>query len=548
MTKIRAGLFGSKIMSKIIKNVLFIFLLFSSFTLWAEDFDVNEINGIELRLGKKYSQSIIGNSINVFFTRELDDNLKLKRSLLKLISVSNSVVGNVVSNSQYGQPVEFVFAHKNADELTAKDVQVRILNKRLVRVLLTDELNVYKAPRLRKKIINILLLAKFGYLQKKRYLMYVPDWILTGLEKNQRLYYEEKVHRDKRGFIKKVKVFRNYPAMSALVHCNGVLKISEIIDYPVTNEDYAAIYEAYSEACCLLLEYLTKATSLKNEKFIKKIVYLSIRNKKPLNSAFVYRLLVKEVKLENKKGSVVVHSNSKNFFSPLKIAGLEKKEKIAKLEKLPFDEQKKYIDEWFFDKLKKQFLTYYQPYSYQEIDKVISNLCNVDVETFNAKTPITSDIILKKSTIKLEKLLYNLDKINNITIVLDNLIAEVLMLKFKTSFIYQKTIDGLLKKLQYLRIDENYKDFGAEKFSLLVTMFKKDIAKISMRARKLDEMLSSIEDERVAPWYLYYYEFYSQDFFNAVDSESKKVKKLLDEAEKELKGNDLKVKKKSLKN
>ena len=543
MNKIGVGLFNSKKKLNVIS--IFCLILFCSVNLFADKFDVKDINGIELRLGKKFSQYYINNSVLVFFAKNVDDSVKLQGALLKLISVSNSVVKSATGISQYKQPVEIVFAHKEDNEKNAADVQIRILDKHVIRVLISDDIQALKDPVIRKKILDVFLLAKFGYLKNKKYLNYVPDWISTALEKSQRFYYDEKIHRDKDGLVKKPKIFRTFPAMSALVHSRGRLEISQIVDFPVPNEKFKAIYEAYSEACFQLLETLTKPAHMKNRQLIKKIVYHSLKGKQPISSNYIYQELISEVKKSNRKASVVSRARQVNYFSPLKINQLIKQEEIANLDKLSFEKQKKYIDEWFFNQLKKQFLSYYEPYRYYEMKDAIKDLCNVEVEVFNSKTPITSDIILEKSTIKLEKLLYNLDKINNITIVLDDLITEVLKLKFKSSFIYQESFDKFLKKLQLLQEEKNYEQFGADKFRNLVMTFKKDVAKISIKAKKLDDMLSNVEDNKIPPWYLYYFEFYSQDFFDAVNRESAATKKLLDEVEKEFNLNDVKSKKKT---
>ena len=524
-----------------LQTIMIYLLLFSgvfSIHTFGRNVDLQHINGVDLYRGKKFMQSSVSSKILLFYTLDIKKTINLK----KMITIYNSVLNKVVKNSQYKQIVEVVFVHSDDEKSKMAPFQLDIVNKGVVRIILTDDFTQLEKTEVRKNIFATLLLAKYGLLKKEWNIFEVPEWLLTGLEKQQRFYYKYKVNTESKSLI--IRLFKNYPAMNSLVHSSGTLTISEIVDYPVPNEKYRAIYEAYSEACSLLLEIIKKNTTSKDGSIIRKILFSSLKRKKQNQSEVIYKELAKLVEKNIKKREKRV-LNKRDAAGQVIINQDEDTKKMLQLTQLSLKEKKIYVDKWFMKILRKRFINSFQPYRYYEMDNVLDNFFMVDVEIFNDKNPVTSDIIVKKSTIKLEKLLYNLDKVNNITIVLNDLIAKIIKIKFKSSYFYQESFDKLLNFLQNLKEDEHYKEFDADKFAALISGSRKDIDKISAKAKKLDNLLSDIENEKVPPWYLYYFEFYDQNIFEATGSESKNVKKLLDSAEKLLKSKKINVKESS---
>ena len=512
----------------IIKKIL-IFSSIFSIQMSARNVDIQNVSGIDLYRGKKFAQSSVSSKILLFYSLDIEKTINLK----KMITIYSLVLNKIVQDSQYKQVVEVVFLHDDKKSKMAP-FQLDIVSKGIVRIILTDDFTQLEKTEVRKKIFTTLLLAKYGFLRKEWNIFEVPEWLLTGLEKQQRFYYKHKVNVEQNKLI--IGLFKNYPAMNNLVHSGGILTISEIVDYPVPNKTYRAIYEAYSEACSLLL-----GTIKKDKNIIRKILLSSLKRKEQERSEIIYKelaiLLEKNIKKRKKR-----MINRLNATGQIIINQDEDINKMLELTQLSLDEQKKYIDKWFMKILRKRFITSFQPYRYYEMDGILNDMFMVDVEIFNDKTPVTSDIIVVKSIIKLEKLLYNLDKINNITIVLNDLIAKVIRIKFKSGYLYQKTFDKLVIFFKYLREDDHYKEFDAEKFSALISGFRKDINKISVKEKELDGLLSDIENEKVPPWHLYYFEFYDGDIFEAMSNESKNVKKLLDSVEKLLESKKINVK------
>ncbi|UDQ96681.1 hypothetical protein AAEX28_06370 [Lentisphaerota bacterium WC36G] len=522
-------------MNKLKILLIVAFLQCCCFNSFAKQYDVDKLNGVELRIGNEFAQYYINKSTIVFTANTtpkkktekiINDNNRI--NLVRLIKVTDAIVDKFIDLKEYQQPIEIVFLpFCNNKKMYAK---LTVTSTNVVRIFLSNKFQDFNNPKMRKLLFKVFLLAKYGCFLNEAALKNVPDWLVTAMEKEQRFFYRENVIRDDRGRLVNPTIFRNYIAVSSLIHSNGKVKIEQIVDHPVPNEDYAAIYEAYSEFCNILLNTINKNKKIRKQDIITKNILTRIQNGNVSNSKIIYNALVSVIADEAKRHSIL--KSQKFDYTGRGILKEFQQQKLIHLAQQPLTIQHTEVDIWFNKLLEDSFVNNVDPYNYHEIKRAFKDVFNVRVELFNDKMPITSDIIVLNSRIKLEKLLYNLDKINNITIVLDDLISQLIVLQFKTSFYYNNLIKNFVLKLKKINQNDSYQEYGAEKFEALVKMFKKELNALIKKDKQTDELLKKVENNRIPPWYLYYYEFYSQDFFDAVNSESSSVKKLLDDAEK----------------
>ena len=401
-----------------------------------------------------------------------------------VINGYTAVLKKIFGYDNFKKPLILKFSPKNIF------IDAEAISKSAVTLKLVSDYQSFLSFELRRELLRYMILAKIGLLRNKKDLAKVPEWFLVGVEKYCNLYFQRFLN---------VKRESNYinelPFIDNLFHSNGKFSIEEICRYPVSPV-YISLFKAYEETAFYLLRIISSTSRKLVESYLLKALKCPHDELGELTSSYLFEALKLRYKRQGKD------------FGAYSLAD---------------------VDNLLQDEIKKTFFNCFNPYWPYQVMRKLDALCTITV-VFSVENPVLEKVVeLPDEKIRLEKLAYKLDKINNVDIVLNNLSADLKKLAFKSPAVYESAFNKMVTLIEELYDDRSIDpEIFEEEIKDCYLLFKY----ASYKADEIEDYMQYVENSYFPVWDLYPLEAFSPEFADSEeDIKIPAVERMLERAE-----------------